>query len=96
MRPRGFGDHARRAHLLIMEVISRLLAKSDPMQTKTEIEVLYAERAQRVFIGAIGSLRAGHLVGQRTDSRLVAINNHHPIIEAHEFSAQMAAKAPKA
>ncbi len=29
------------------------------------------------------------------DRRLVAINNHHLIIEAHEFSAQMAAKAPQ-
>ena len=93
--PRGLGDHARRAHLLEHGGDQQAAGEVRPDADKTEIEVLYAKRAQRVFIGAIGNLRAGHLVGQRTDRRLVAINNHHLIIEAHEFSAQMAAKAPQ-
>ena len=72
-----------------MDVTSRLLAKSEPMQTK------HAQRAERVFVRAVRDLRAGHVVGKRADRRLIAIHDHDLVMQAHELLAQVTPEAPQ-
>ena len=93
---RGLGDHARRAHVLEHGGNQQAAGEIRPDADKAEVKIFHAERAQRVLVGAIGNLRARRLVGQRGDGRLVPIDDHHLVFEAHKFAAQVAAKAPQA